>query len=244
MAGKTELQREILVVAYDNPGLTQQEIARRVGCSPSYVSTVLGKYDGLDAMEARIDQLNSELGFASSGSSTASGEPEDVSVEDLGPLGVSVVAGLLAAFLLNSQSLLGTQPYLKFGIVAACGLVVVGVFGVFYRKSRSDGLASGVDWLFGNGSASPNSGTKADDSRTKTPPAPQSLKDDLYFDRANRHCEWCETRIDAPDVHHIEPRGEGGPNEPRNLIVLCPNCHRKADRGMISRSKLRRAIGR
>ncbi|WP_425607549.1 HNH endonuclease [Natrinema zhouii] len=35
------------------------------------------------------------------------------------------------------------------------------------------------------------------------------------------------------------PRSEGGPNMPKNLIVLCPNCHRKADSGTISRSKLK-----
>lgn len=25
--------------------------------------------------------------------------------------------------------------------------------------------------------------------------------------------------------HHIRPRSEGGANEPRNIAVLCPNCH-------------------
>lgn len=78
----------------------------------------------------------------------------------------------------------------------------------------------------------------------QTPPAPEKLKNDLYFDRANQCCEWCETWVDQPHVHHIKPRREGGPNNRMNLIVLCPNCHTKADRGAISRSKLKAKLRR
>lgn len=68
--------------------------------------------------------------------------------------------------------------------------------------------------------------------------------DELYFERANRKCEWCEEPIDSHETHHIKPRSEGGPNDPENLIVLCPNCHDKADRGMLSRSKLTRVVSK
>ncbi len=78
----------------------------------------------------------------------------------------------------------------------------------------------------------------------KTDPTPENLKNELYFERANQHCEWCEERVDTPEIHHIVPRSEGGKNTASNLIVLCPNCHRKADRGVISRSKLEYKLNR
>lgn len=42
------------------------------------------------------------------------------------------------------------------------------------------------------------------------------------------------------DVHHIKPRNEGGNHKPSNLVVLCPTCHRAADRGVYSRRILRK----
>lgn len=40
------------------------------------------------------------------------------------------------------------------------------------------------------------------------------------------------------DIHHIVPKKEGGKNEPTNLAVLCPNHHRMAEMGLISRTDL------
>ncbi len=77
-----------------------------------------------------------------------------------------------------------------------------------------------------------------DNYSKKTNPAPENLKNELYFERANQRCEWCEEWVDTPEIHHIVPRFEGGKNTAENLIVLCPNCHRKADRGILSKSKL------
>ena len=81
--------------------------------------------------------------------------------------------------------------------------------------------------------------TSADEEPEKTPAPPQKLKNELFFDRADRHCEYCGKQFDQLHIHHIKPRREGGPNTRKNLIVLCPNCHSKADSGTISRSKLR-----
>tara|TARA_Y100001970_G_scaffold292291_1_gene432950 strand:+ start:15 stop:575 length:561 start_codon:yes stop_codon:yes gene_type:complete len=78
----------------------------------------------------------------------------------------------------------------------------------------------------------------------KTNPTPENLKNELYFERANQHCEWCEEWVDTPEIHHIVPRSEGGKNTTGNLIVLCPNCHRKADHGVLSRSKLEYKLNR
>ena len=73
----------------------------------------------------------------------------------------------------------------------------------------------------------------------KTPPAPAALKNKLYYERADGACEHCGERVDQPHVHHIKPRADGGPNTMSNLIVLCPNCHSKADSGLIARHRLR-----
>ena len=54
--------------------------------------------------------------------------------------------------------------------------------------------------------------------------------------RANEYCEYCGRR--APfltkdlrpylEVHHILSLSDGGPDDPRWVIALCPNCHRMA----------------
>ena len=33
------------------------------------------------------------------------------------------------------------------------------------------------------------------------------------------------------EPHHIERLSDGGPDDPRSIIVLCPNCHRRAHSG-------------
>ena len=35
------------------------------------------------------------------------------------------------------------------------------------------------------------------------------------------------------EIHHIIPLSKGGTSEWENLILLCPNCHKKADVGVI-----------
>jgi|SRR3989338_2163143 len=35
------------------------------------------------------------------------------------------------------------------------------------------------------------------------------------------------------EIHHIKNKHEGGTENMKNLIVLCPNCHAKADKGVI-----------
>ena len=129
------------------------------------------------------------------------------------------------------------------------GLTIVATGGFAYvlkRRIEEEGIRDAIDLA-----TTPiedldvmNSGTSSssDNSTEKTPPASEKLKNELYFERADKHCEWCGDRIDSPDVHHIQPREEGGPNKKSNLIVLCPTCHRKADRGAISRSKLKYQI--
>lgn len=124
-------------------------------------------------------------------------------------------------------------------LLSVAGLLYV-VWGFNEVRKESD-LHAAVNWLFTDldgesGSAASNSTTK------KTPPTPESLKNELRLDRAGGRCEYCSEEMDLLEVHHIKPRSEGGPNTRRNLIVLCPNCHRKADRGVYSRSELKHKV--
>ncbi|WP_259672231.1 HNH endonuclease [Rhizobium sp. NLR22b] len=57
--------------------------------------------------------------------------------------------------------------------------------------------------------------------------------------RSNGKCEGCE--LDAPfarangspylEPHHIRRVSDGGPDDPRFVIALCPNCHRRIHYG-------------
>lgn len=56
------------------------------------------------------------------------------------------------------------------------------------------------------------------------------------FGPACMRCGWNE----APcDTHHIWPKHQGGKYQLENGIVLCPNCHRLADYGLITVEELR-----
>lgn len=42
------------------------------------------------------------------------------------------------------------------------------------------------------------------------------------------------------EFHHIIPVSEGGENTEKNLILLCPNCHKLAHSGVLSRQELQK----
>jgi 5-methylcytosine-specific restriction protein A len=62
---------------------------------------------------------------------------------------------------------------------------------------------------------------------------------DYVLARAGGHCEKCKAK--APflrptgtpylEPHHIRRVSDGGPDDPRHVIALCPNCHRQAHFG-------------
>jgi 5-methylcytosine-specific restriction endonuclease McrA len=54
-----------------------------------------------------------------------------------------------------------------------------------------------------------------------------------YVMRAGKCMACGDTDIRILDVHHIKPFAKGGSNQPWNLSVLCPSCHRKAQKGLI-----------
>lgn len=171
------------------------------------------------------------------GSDISFGEGDD-DFPDLPPGGVLLVGFGAGGYLIAQSGFVFESPqFILGGVLLALGIVVA---SLTYRVYASEGVGAAVDYLISEEKEQSNTtGNSSGRDTPKTPPAPESLKNKLYFERADSQCEWCEEDVDSPDVHHIEPREEGGPNEPNNLIVLCPNCHRTADRGVISRSKLR-----
>jgi len=56
---------------------------------------------------------------------------------------------------------------------------------------------------------------------------------------AGHRCAIPTCRHIEVDVHHIVPWSQCQAHDYDNLISLCPNCHRRADRGEIDRKSLR-----
>lgn len=49
------------------------------------------------------------------------------------------------------------------------------------------------------------------------------------YDRAT--CYFClSEETEVLEEHHIVPRRYGGGDEPKNMVLLCPTCHRKVER--------------
>lgn len=67
---------------------------------------------------------------------------------------------------------------------------------------------------------------------------PRQIEKKLYQE-ANSRCAVCsQDDVSVLIVHHIIPYAENPRHYPRDMLVLCANCHAKADRGEISREKL------
>lgn len=73
----------------------------------------------------------------------------------------------------------------------------------------------------------------------RTPRIPKSILDmstrtvSKILHRAQRGCMLCGWNEALCDIHHIKPRKEGGTDDNSNLVVVCPNCHRKIHCGKI-----------
>lgn len=52
------------------------------------------------------------------------------------------------------------------------------------------------------------------------------------FKRDNYQCQSCRNRLSIHQLscHHIQPRSEGGSNNPKNLVTLCRPCHDLVER--------------
>lgn len=163
-------------------------------------------------------------------------------ITNLPPGGLALVLVLVGGGVLYASAFaIGSAAFYLGSALVLGGIGIVAWASALY-KSR--GASEAVRFLIAkrDPDRSDSSATDAGEDSERTLPASRSLKEELYFNRANRNCEWCNIRVDQPEVHHIKPRREGGPNDPSNIIVLCAGCHAKADRGAISRTKLRARV--
>jgi hypothetical protein len=235
-----DVQRKVITSDYSSQGFDDQRMEFGVP-----VDEVESYSDAEQIFERLRDGQGPSTGLGGiNGGGVESGERTGTTGEngpgDLPPGGVLLV-GVIGGGLFVFQS--GFDPQsIVFLVGALLLLLAVGVLGFTYVRYQSGGTEAAFDFLLGEGEQESGRTGGSDSSVERTPPAPESLRNELYFERADGQCEWCEDEVDAPEVHHIQPRSEGGPNEPSNLAVLCPNCHQKADRGVISRSKLRYKI--
>lgn len=160
-------------------------------------------------------------------------------LENLPPGGLSVVLLLGGGIILSGSTPSLGQPVFLLGVgLAVSGAVILG-WAMLIGNRQDWGAA--IEFLTSTDPNEGDSGTSDNAAETvdMAPPTSESLKNELIFGRAEQRCEWCDTGLDNPEVHHIKPRSEGGRNDKSNLVVLCPTCHRKADNGGISRTKLR-----
>lgn len=176
-----------------------------------------------------------------SGGSESSSSGESVDLSELPPYGIGLVfltaGGFMIYLFWNAENALGVPIGAVFILV---GLSPFVYGGYLYR---TEDWPTAFDYLV-EAESDRSSESSSDEDTGKTPPLPQKSKQKLKFDRADHECEWCDEHHDHLEVHHIKPRSEGGPNEAANLIVLCPNCHRKADRGSITRTNLKAKVER
>jgi hypothetical protein len=70
------------------------------------------------------------------------------------------------------------------------------------------------------------------------PPIPADVRRRVLVEAGHR-CAIPACRHIEVDLHHIVPWAQCQAHEYENLIALCPNCHRRADRGDIDRKSLR-----
>lgn len=160
---------------------------------------------------------------------------EDV---ELIPAMILVVCLVVGGYVARQRPFVGEVAYINVILVGLSALGVLYVVWGFHQVRAESGTHTAVSWLFSNISENDERSPSDHSSTEKTPPTPESLKIEIRNDRAGRACEYCNEASDFLEVHHIEPRSEGGPNTRTNLIALCPSCHRKADRGVYSRSEL------
>ena len=178
---------------------------------------------------------NSSSGFETAMNETIPAVSNTLSDQsDLPPGWIGAVLLIAGSIFIYTFSQAGNATVLIFGIVCFGGGTIIISYGAYLF--RTEGWKEAWEFLFTEDQSNPSS---SETSQKKTPPPSEKLKNELFFERAGCQCEYCGEEFDSPDVHHIKPRKEGGSNDRNNLIVLCPNCHRKADNEMISRSKLR-----
>lgn len=99
-----------------------------------------------------------------------------------------------------------------------------------FRKAKQSSPSGAPTSLEDAGSSTPSSGRTYSRS---------DVVREFALRVADGVCQGCEN--DAPflnengepflEVHHLTRRSDGGPDDPENVIALCPNCHRRVHEG-------------
>jgi hypothetical protein len=164
--------------------------------------------------------------------------------DDLGgPVVVLLLAGVFVGFSAWNGPFDGVAADVWWVVLGASALGFAYVVRGFHSVFRTDGLGAAFVWLFTPQTTRSGTPRVSSDTAASPPSAPAGLETELFDERANGACEWCGDRIDSATVRQITPNTDGGQADPQNLIVLCPDCERKADGGTLSRSTLEQRVG-
>lgn len=185
------------------------DASRRGGPQPMLTSTPVREVSSYSEAEGLFEEkahgpppVGMEYTSNRSGSGDLIPEGEDLDLSGLPPGGLGVAFLLTGFFILYTFWGAENNLLLLFGLGFAGGGLLILSYGGYLMKT--EGWREAWDFLMtpddGTGSSSKES------EQEKTPPAPDSLKNELFFERANRRCEYCDDKFDQPDVHHIKPR--------------------------------------
>ena len=102
--------------------------------------------------------------------------------------------------------------------------------------SQQLGAVGGAGGAGGDGSPSPHTGAKAlagaPSRRARQTIPPAIRRQVMRRDRQRCAVPSCEGHLFL-DVHHVDPRSEGGSHDPERLVTLCGSHHRQAHAGSL-----------
>lgn len=166
---------------------------------------------------------------------------EEVDLSEIPPIGGLIVCIVLIVGLLSINFSTQTTVLTKWAFIIGSLAALLYIGFRFYQIKEDKGLQKAVNWLITPKRSKKKKSKKRKKGR-KVPPVTKKKRNELYFERAEKECEWCGKELlhRKPNIHHIKPASEEGTsNKISNLIVLCRDCHDKADSGFISKDKLR-----
>lgn len=126
--------------------------------------------------------------------------------------------------------------YLSIGIA----VVIIGAVSYLVIKKHGTGLFKNIGKKIYEGLK-----TRQEETQRQVDVVPPLTVDERaqLIDAVGGRCENRNCRNELTlEVHHIEPRAQGGSNKLNNLIVLCASCHNLADKGEPSKAQLREWI--
>jgi len=132
-------------------------------------------------------------------------------------------------------------------VILGVAIAIIGVLAYFAYKKEGTApfkrFARRIfDWIF--------RGTKPSQPTAPTGPTAATRVPDLRGDERALFIHAIGDRCENPtcrksgllEIHHIKPKEQGGLNSVWNLIVLCPDDHRSAQRGIPDKLRLQQWV--